>query len=434
MSIPESNAAPIGVETTVPVPSEILELKTDGKNGKEFRIQNRRLFLTYATHLNKEAVKEYFKETFSVSGKKFRVEICHETGDEQCPYLHSHLYVDFGRNFQTKDARRFDLNGEALDADGIPVVIHPNIQYIKSAKHEENVLRYMGKEDPECKDLVKDEPNFYDTVMSKESRAQMLRDCAKRPSDVPGLTMLWGMKQQDTMEIPDLPLQWQRRTEQFLMNAPVDNRAIWWYYCRHGRTGKSEFVKYMTMKYPKDVYFMNDFNRLSDSMCVMTNAVQQGWTGKILLIDLPRSFEDRSSIYAALENVKNGLFTSTKYSGGSTWMKATPHVMCFANFMPVFCAMSNDRWRVSELVQDWNPDGSRLGEPRDGEIKRDRCEAIQKEIDTEKMRAEICKRLDKEMEITQIEEEERRKRGLPSLRHFPTSATGVASRYYYNAQ
>lgn len=368
---------------------EVHDLKTNGKDGKEFRVQNRRLFLTYSSHLNKDAVKNHFKNEFGAK----RTEICHETGDEQCPYLHSHVYVDFGRNFQTKDVRRFDLPGGACDADGNWEMIHPNIQFIKSAKHEENVLRYMGKEDPECAELVKDDPNFYDMVMSKESRAQMLRDCAKRPSDVPGLTMLWAMKQQEAIEMPPLRLEWQRRTEGFLTNSPPDRRAIWWYFCRHGGTGKSEFVSYMVRRYPKDVYFMNDFNKLSDAMCVITNALQNGWSGKILLVDLPRSFQDRSSIFAALENVKNGLITSTKYSGGSICIENTPHIMCFANFMPVFCAMSSDRWRVSELIQaekTRNPDGtsSFLGEPRDHEISRSQCEAIQFELDCEKYAAE----------------------------------------------
>jgi len=133
-----------------------------------------------------------------------------------------------------------------------------------------------------------------------------------------------------------------------------------------------------------------------------------------MIMDIPRTNENYIP-YKFIEQLQSGLLYSGKYEGGDCVFNP-PHVMCFANFMPVFCAMSNDRWRVSELVQDWNPDGSRLGEPRDGEITRDQCEAIQREIDTEKMRAEICKRLDKEMEITQIEEEERQTGGGGSHR------------------
>lgn len=355
---------------------ELNELSKDGREGREFRVQNRRIFLTYKSHLNKEMVKNWFKGEFAVK----RVEVCHETGDEQCPYPHSHVYVDFGKNFSTQNCRRFDLPCGSVDTVEQPTMIHPNIQIVKTAKHEENVLRYMGKEDPECKDLVQDEPNIVEMIWAAQTKTDALR-CAKKFSDVQGIMQLYTNKPQDYAEPPPLPLLWQRDAEEFLVNSPPDRRAIWWYFDRIGSTGKSELVATMIRKYPRDVYFMNDFNKLSDAMCVIKNAIDGGWSGKILLVDLARSFEARASIFAALENVKNGLITSTKYSGGSVFLDATPHIMCFANFMPTFCAMSADRWNVAELIQERNPDGTRLGEPRVELRNRSECENIQANLD-----------------------------------------------------
>lgn len=411
----------------IPQPECIESLKNDGKEGKEFRIQNRRLFLTYPTHLNKVAVKDYFKKTFNAK----RIEICHETGDEQCPYLHSHLYVDFGKNFQSKNARIFDLQGGAIDADGNCEMIHPNIQFIKSAKHEENVLRYMGKEDPECAELVKDEPLFYDMVMSKESRDQMLRDCAKRASDVPGLIALYALKPQEAADLPPLPLDWQRKLEKFLVETPADRRSIYWYFCRHGSTGKSELVEHMVRKYRKDVYFLNNFGRLADAMCIIANAIQGGWSGKILLVDLPRSFQDRANIFAALENVKNGLITTTKYNGGSTWIPNRTHVICFANFMPTFCAMSYDRWNVAELIQGpscKDPDGKTvyLGEPRIELRNKEQCDAIQEEIDL----GVLCEEFEKNSRMQRLEALRDAKYGVVS--HQTMFSTSPVSQYSVN--
>lgn len=65
-----------------------------------------------------------------------------------------------------------------MDANDEPIMIHPNIQIVKTAKHEENVLRYMGKEDPECKDLAPDDPNIVEMIWAAQTKTDALR-CAK---------------------------------------------------------------------------------------------------------------------------------------------------------------------------------------------------------------------------------------------------------------
>lgn len=390
---------------------ELVDLKL--KDGK-FRLQNRRVFFTYKTHLDKESVKTYFSNNY----KAKRVEICHESGDETVPYLHSHVYVDFGRIFQTTDARKFDLQDkDTIFEDGTFGVLHPNIQYIKSAKHEENVLRYMGKEDPECANLVQEDPNYYEMVMAFETRSDMLRNCVKRPGDALGLLAMWNIREQQITEIPDLKLKWQVDCEKFVTTTPPENRNIWWYFDKQGKTGKSEFVRYMIRKYPKDCLFLNSFGRTSDAMLIIQNAINSGWTGKIMLVDLARSFEDRDSIFTPLENVKNGLITSTKYNGSSIWMNTSPHIICFANFMPKFCAMSADRWRVGELQQNFNEDGSYQGEPFLTMRPRHECEEIQRVLEWER----FCAMKKKEEEDQQMQERwEMQKRGFNPSGPLPT--------------
>ena len=97
------------------VRSECDELLEDAKEaeapGKPFRVQNQRFFLTYKTHLNKELVASFFGE------KNVKECICaHERADESSPYEHTHVYVDFGRNYQSTNARIFDFQS-----------IHPNL-------------------------------------------------------------------------------------------------------------------------------------------------------------------------------------------------------------------------------------------------------------------------------------------------------------------
>lgn len=70
---------------------------------------------------------------------------------------------------------------------------------------------------------------------------------------------------------------------------------------------------------------------------------------KIVLINIPRSFDDKYISYTGLEAVKDMFFFSGKYEGGMI-CGPSPHVMIFANRPPTREAMSADRWRIFDIV------------------------------------------------------------------------------------
>lgn len=128
-----------------------------------------------------------------------------------------------------------------------------------------------------------------------------------------------------------------------LVNGEPDPRKIHWYWEDRGNVGKSFLVKYLCIT--KDVIICdgkkNDiFNQVNECLSV-------GKIPKIILMDIPRTMEDRVA-WGTLEQLKNGCLYSGKYEGGMC-IFPNPHVICFANFEPDQNSMSSDRWDIVSL-------------------------------------------------------------------------------------
>lgn len=330
---------------------------TDTVTDKPFRMNNQKFMLTYKTHITKVDMIKFI--TMRVKETKF-IRCAHETGkdDPETPYPHTHVLVDVGKAFQTRNCRHFDLvvNGGE--------VIHPHIQMIKDRRHWENSVAYLAKEDPENKDLkvvsLVTRIQNCDTV--EEARSLFV----KRPSDIMGVNMIFKYKEDEIAKTIDLQHKWQKELYEIVMNKP-DRRKIYWYWEPKGNTGKSHFCDYMADYHPKDVFVLEAVGKFNDVANILKNARDAGWTGKICLIDLPRQCQDKESLYRPLENIKNGRVTSGKYDG--CVLRWNPgHVVVFANWEPEWTALSTDRWRPHRIViesNDW-PSGGAEAPPRGG--------------------------------------------------------------------
>lgn len=297
--------------------------------GKKFRCQNQRFMLTYKTHLDKELVVNFFadknaKETI----------VAHERASSETDYEHSHVYVDFGRNYQSTNARVFDISN-----------IHPHIGAIKSAKHLENIWAYLCKEDKSNEHLLNriTDKTLFDKVAACRSIQDAMR-LAKTPSEASGLATLYSFRPQVTVEPEPLEHQWQLDLITELESTP-HKRKIIWYYDNVGNTGKSSLAIYAQAKGLATVISQLGGDR--DSGQLIETARDSGWDGRAVIIDLPRQGEHRS-IYSPMESIKNGLVTNVKYRGGTTTF-ARPHLIVMANFLPRVHEMSLDRWDIREL-------------------------------------------------------------------------------------
>lgn len=136
---------------------------------------------------------------------------------------------------------------------------------------------------------------------------------------------------------------WQESIVKIVKEEP-DDRSIRWYWESEGGVGKTAFAKYLAVNERALVVS----GRACDVKFAVANRVEAGQDPSIVVWDIPRSMDENIS-YQAIEEVKNGLFFSTKYESGQVIYNC-PHVLVFANFPPEWEKMSNDRWVVTKLL------------------------------------------------------------------------------------
>jgi len=306
---------------------------------KKFDFQNQRAFFTYSTHLDKKKLETFFEE-LGTPLKFFRA--AHESGDETTPYLHTHALVYWAKRFKTQKSRTFDFEG-----------IHPHVKKILTKKHWNNELNYLGKEDPANADLLVAEKPIAERVWECKDMKEALVTNVARLADVTGVIALYKHKPvEDADEERIIPRAWQSAAKAWIDRTHND-RAIHWLWEAKGNAGKTKFLEYLEQEYTVEKsVFLTDFGRVTDTANIIQNAVERGWDGSVVLIDLRRSMRDRESIYPILEAFKDRRFTNTKYMGGCVRLRKCPKVIITANWAPNWASLSEDRWRVVELTPE----------------------------------------------------------------------------------
>lgn len=298
-------------------------------NGK-FRIWARYYILTYRSHLDKMSTAAYFIDLGAITCR-----IAHETGNIRIPYHHSHVFVDFGRQFHSANARVFDLKE-----------LHPNIGPISYQKHLNRVYKYMCKEDHSNDDMKTwvTESHIQD-IWDHDTLQSAVKQCALK--DVMNTIAAYNLKPKLPNTPRDWEFEWQYELEIRVTTTSQPRRQIWWYQDNLGGAGKTDFCIGMLDRYPKDTYVFTQFGGAKDTATIIINALNNGWSGKYCIIDLPRAAETKS-IYEPLESIRNGMITAIKYQG-STVRWDSKWVIVMANFPPEFGVMSADRWVIYDM-------------------------------------------------------------------------------------
>ncbi len=176
----------------------------------------------------------------------------------------------------------------------------------------------------------------------KNLRASV-RYCTKSESRVPG-GMRWAKGYDLPVEIADpmsgKVLHWWQEEINVIINGPVHDRRLYWYWDPVGKTGKSSFCKHLCLK--RGAVLFQGASK--DSLYAIT---QMKTAPKICIFDIPRTSKDYMN-YGLLEVVKNGAFFSPKYKS-SMFMMNPPHVIIFANFPPEGGKVSEDRWEITSV-------------------------------------------------------------------------------------
>ncbi|QIK03942.1 replication-associated protein [Northern red-backed vole stool-associated alphasatellite 129] len=144
--------------------------------------------------------------------------------------------------------------------------------------------------------------------------------------------------QLDTMDRP-----WQVALRKELDEAP-DDRTIHWVYGPLGGEGKTTFLKALV----KSGWECLTASSLMDMKYQYTRHLVMD---KHLVIDIPRRVhrEHYSAVYQVIEEVKNGIVTSTKYEVVKMFAYHNVHVVVMSNHMPDYEYISRDRICLHDL-------------------------------------------------------------------------------------
>lgn len=301
------------------------------------RLQSQRLILTYKGKICKEEYKNWFNSLDGIVTPAF-LRLAHEHykdgGD------HTHVGIDFGRVFNKRNAERF------FDYDGV----HPNIKLVKTVTHWKNVKKYLGKEDPENRDLLEEGKGWFDKCMESQTELDAIRRCAQTPAQVSGVRQTFKLKIQirEPKEMELYP--WQKEMEEMLEKEP-DDRHVIWIFDRKGGMGKTKFCKWYKDWHDKETLLANATGGMRDFATIVKNGLDGGWTGRVCLLNLTRDCEQKA-IYAPIEAVKDGVFTTTKYEGSCFRIPRDTWMVCFANFIPDINKLSLDRWRIYDCQME----------------------------------------------------------------------------------
>lgn len=134
---------------------------------------------------------------------------------------------------------------------------------------------------------------------------------------------------------------WQTVLRDALAEDCLDDRSILFYVDAEGDAGKSWFCRYMLERYAPRTQVLG-VGRLQD-MAYMVDPDKD-----IFLVDCERSSSEFLQ-YRLLEQLKNRMVNSTKYTPRMTIMRKVPHVVVFMNEDPDMEKLSADRYNITRL-------------------------------------------------------------------------------------
>jgi len=298
-----------------------------------FRVQNQRLMLTYKGHLDKERLMAFIEGLHPCAFIRCAHETgAHEDGGEDYP--HTHVLLDFGKIWQTRDCRKLDFDG-----------VHPNIKPVKSAVHFRNGKEYLAKEDPANADLKGSGVPMADACWRHESLQEALRK-VETVSEVMGTIALYNAAPKEDYKSPP-PREWRPWQAGMIakLSEPADDRTIMWIYDEKGAGGKSLLARYIG-DYMNGI-LITQMGGQKDTATLLEG--EPSLSDRPIVVDLSRSSKEKE-IYDPLEHMKDGSMNSVKYRGQRLrWRPG--HVLVMANFRPDYTKLSRDRYRTYVLTE-----------------------------------------------------------------------------------
>ena len=337
--------------------SDINELKIrdcgiDAIQDNKFRIQNKKLLLTYSAKLEKLDLFEWFV-TFVAELKYYKIshETYQELDEDGNERFHTHFLLEFQNKPDIKSVTAFDFKID--DA-----IYHPNVKRVSSNLHFANSIKYLDKEDEnpftniKINDFDANEAltDLYNKIQSHFSWKDVINDVSIRKQVC--TKMAWckevflskpQIKIKSKLKFQHLR-DWQKDLYNHLKCEPVD-REIIWCWSPNAKQGKSAFKQFLQSKldvlaidYQSNKIGMNDIVNVYNYEDIII--FDLAWSkSKSLETRLAASFQDGNEMISntfldTLENLSNkgSEFTTVKYMGKKICISA--HIVVLSNCSP----------------------------------------------------------------------------------------------------
>lgn len=143
---------------------------------------------------------------------------------------------------------------------------------------------------------------------------------------------------------------WQLELINILEEEP-DDRKIHWYFDPKGGKGKTTFCKHLILERNDTILCTGstrDSKYIVSQWMESTNCIK---SPKIIIYDIARSQDSEKVSYQTIEDMKNGIFLSTKYEC-KTVVYNNPHMIIFSNQLPIPGKLSEDRIILHNLSDE----------------------------------------------------------------------------------
>lgn len=187
--------------------------------------------------------------------------------------------------------------------------------------------------------------NRFHFEIMKGTKDDNIRYCSKEGNLI-RTNMKLGKKKNDDIKIihDDQLYKWQVSLINDIKKENENCRTINWIWSTKGKTGKSQFCKYLIVKHNA----LCVGGRSTDMKHGICNWIEKNKKApNIIIVDLSRAKGNKIS-YSGIEDIKNGFFFSSKYESQMVVFNS-PHILIFANEPPLIEMMSEDKWNIINI-------------------------------------------------------------------------------------
>jgi len=137
-----------------------------------------------------------------------------------------------------------------------------------------------------------------------------------------------------------------------IVEGDVNEGKIIWIYDKKGQIGKTELCRYLHVKYNCPFTYGGKKNDIIN--LVFNNKKYMLDNDKAIMIyNLPRETKKNEISYHSMEAISDGCIANNKFEAGC-FVCNKPHVLVFANCLPLVESMTKSRWLIKCVDDDEN--------------------------------------------------------------------------------